>query len=111
LHDTPAKSLFGRKDRAFSSGCIRVDKDLELAELLLDDPDKWNRESIQELLDTNETRRVDLPKPKPVMLLYLTISFAENGDFILKKDVYERDGQVLEGLNEEFTIWQTRAVD
>ena len=111
LHDTPAKSLFGRKDRAFSSGCIRVDKDLELAELLLDDPDKWNREGIQELLDTNETRRIDLPKPKPVMLLYLTVSFAKNGDFILKKDVYERDGQVLEGLNEEFTIWQTRAID
>jgi len=111
LHDTPSRSLFNRKDRAFSSGCIRVDKDLELAELLLDDPDKWNRQSIQELLDTNETRRVDLPKPKPVMLLYLTISFAENGDFILKKDVYERDGQVLEGLNEEFTIWQTRAID
>ena len=111
LHDTPAKSLFGRKDRAFSSGCIRVDKDLELAELLLDDPGKWNRQRIQELLDTNETRRVDLPKPKPVMLLYLTISFDENGNYLLKKDVYERDGQVLEGLNEEFSIWQTRAID
>jgi murein L,D-transpeptidase YcbB/YkuD len=111
LHDTPSRSLFSRKDRAFSSGCIRVEKDLELAELLLDDPDKWNREGIQELLDTNETRRVDLPKPKPVMLLYLTVSFDENGNFILKKDVYERDRQVLEGLNEEFTIWQTRAID
>jgi murein L,D-transpeptidase YcbB/YkuD len=111
LHDTPSRSLFGRKDRAFSSGCIRVDKDLELAELLLDDPDKWNRESIQELLDTNETRRVNLPKSKPVMLLYMTISFDENGNYIFKKDVYERDPAVLEGLKEEFTIWQTRAID
>ena len=111
LHDTPSRSLFGRKDRAFSSGCIRVDKDLELAELLLDDPDKWSRERIQELLDTNETRRVNLPKPKPVMLLYGTISFDENGNYIIKKDVYERDPAVLEGLNEEFAIWQTRAID
>jgi murein L,D-transpeptidase YcbB/YkuD len=111
LHDTPSRSLFSRKDRAFSSGCIRVDKDFELAELLLADPAKWNRQNIQKLLDTNETRRVDLPKPKPVMLLYLTISFDENGNYLLKKDVYERDGQVLEGLNEEFSIWQTRAID
>jgi murein L,D-transpeptidase YcbB/YkuD len=111
LHDTPSRALFGRKDRAFSSGCIRVDKDLELAELLLDDSDKWNRQSIQELLDTNETRRVNLPKSKPVMLLYMTISFDENGNYIFKKDVYERDPAVLEGLNEEFTIWQTRAID
>ena len=111
LHDTPSQSLFERKDRAFSSGCIRVDKDLELAELLLDDPDKWNRDSILELLDTNKTRRVNLPKPKPVILIYMTITFDENSDYLFKKDVYDRDGRVLRGLNEEFTIWQTRAID
>ncbi len=110
LHDTPSRSLFGRQDRAFSSGCIRVDKDIELAELLLDDPAKWNRQSILEVLDTNETLKVYLPKPKPIMLLYVTISVDENGHYIFKKDVYERDRQVLEGLNEEFTIWQTRAI-
>jgi len=110
LHDTPSQALFERQDRAFSSGCIRVDKDIELAELLLDDPDKWNRESILKLLDTNKTRRVNLPKPKPIMLLYVTAWFDENGDFIFIKDIYGRDRAVLEGLNEEFTIWQTRAI-
>ena len=109
LHDTPSRSLFGRQDRAFSSGCIRVEKDIELAELLLNDPEKWNRESIQELIDTNKTQRVNLPTPKPVMLLYVTIWFDENNNFIFKKDVYDRDRQVLDGLNEEFSIWQTRA--
>jgi murein L,D-transpeptidase YcbB/YkuD len=110
LHDTPSQSLFDRTDRAFSSGCIRVEKDLELAEILLDDPVKWGRESILNLLATNETLKVDLPKPKPVMLLYFTLSFDEKGNYIFKKDVYGRDRQVLEGLNEEFTIWQTRAI-
>jgi murein L,D-transpeptidase YcbB/YkuD len=110
LHDTPNRSLFGRNDRAFSSGCIRVDKDIELAELLLQNPAKWNRESIRKLLDTNQTQRVNLPKPKPVMLLYVTIWFDENDNFIFIKDVYERDPAVLEGLNEEFNIWQTRAI-
>ncbi len=110
LHDTPSQALFGRKDRAFSSGCIRVDKDIELAELLLDDPDKWNRESIQKLLDTNKTQRVNLPTPKTIMLLYMTAWFDENDNFIFIKDIYGRDRAVLEGLNEEFTIWQTRAI-
>ena len=110
LHDTPSRSLFGRKERAFSSGCIRVDKDIELAELLLNDPAQWNRQSILKLLETNETLRVDLPKPKTVMLVYLTVSVDENGNYIFKKDIYERDRPVLEGLNEEFAIWQTRAI-
>ena len=110
LHDTSSQSLFGRKDRAFSSGCIRVDKDLELAEILLDDSDKWNQKSIQKLLDTNKTQRVNLPKPRPVMLLYRTIRFDENNNIIFIGDVYDRDRTVLEGLNEEFSIWQTRAI-
>ena len=110
LHDTPSRSLYGRKDRAFSSGCIRVEKNIELAEILLNDPENWNRKRIQELLDTNKTQRVNLSKPKPVMLLYLTIWFDENDNFIFMRDVYERDPAVLEGLNEEFTIWQTRAI-
>ena len=43
--------------------------------------------------------------------IYVTIQFEENDNIIFKKDVYDRDRQVLEGLNEEFTIWQTRAIN
>lgn len=111
LHDTPSRSLFGRQDRAFSSGCIRVEKDIELAQLLLNDPEKWNRETIQELIDSNKTQRVNLPKPKPVMLLYVTIWIDENDNIIFKKDVYNRDRELLDGLNEKFSIWQTRAIN
>jgi len=111
LHDTPSRSLFERQDRAFSSGCIRVEKKIELAQLLLNDPVNWSRERIQEMIDTDITQRVNLPKPKPIMLLYVTIWFDENNNYIFQKDVYDRDQQVLDGLNEEFTIWQTRAIN
>jgi murein L,D-transpeptidase YcbB/YkuD len=40
LHDTPAKSLFNREKRAFSHGCIRVEKAKELAEMILEDDNK-----------------------------------------------------------------------
>ena len=111
LHDTPSRALFERQARAFSSGCIRVEKNIELAELLLNDPVKWNRERILEAIDTNMTQRVNLTKPKPIMLLYVTIRFDEHDNGIFQRDVYDRDQHVLDGLNEEFTIWQTRAVN
>jgi murein L,D-transpeptidase YcbB/YkuD len=44
-----------------------------------------------------------------VLILYVTIWFDENDNVVFKKDIYDRDQPVLEGLNEEFTIWQTRA--
>ena len=34
VHDTPARELFNRPLRAFSSGCIRVARTVELAEYL-----------------------------------------------------------------------------
>ena len=43
LHDTPSKSLFDQDERTFSSGCIRVQKAFELAELVLNDPARWNQ--------------------------------------------------------------------
>jgi hypothetical protein len=43
-------------------------------------------------------------------------SMYERNDFQLlwqdpQKDVYDRDQPVLEGLNEEFSIWQRRAFE
>jgi murein L,D-transpeptidase YcbB/YkuD len=82
-----------------------------LAEILLDDPDKWNQKNIKNLIDTLETKKVNLPKPMPISLLYWTVRFDEKGKIIFKKDVYDRDGAVLNGLKEEFVAWQRRFLD
>ena len=44
LHDTPHQKLFERSARATSSGCIRVERPLELTELLLEGigSEGWN---------------------------------------------------------------------
>jgi murein L,D-transpeptidase YcbB/YkuD len=52
IHDTPSRSLFDRTDRTFSSGCIRTEKPFELAEILLDNPAKWNQESFKRIIDS-----------------------------------------------------------
>ncbi|UCC55664.1 MAG: L,D-transpeptidase family protein [Gammaproteobacteria bacterium] len=102
LHDTPSKSLFDRNERAFSSGCIRIENPYEFAELLLDDPKQWNREEILNVIDTNKTRSVSLPRPITVLLLYWTVDFDEEGNTVFKQDIYNRDAAILGGLQQPF---------
>ena len=54
LNDTPAKSLFNKEDRAFSHGCIRVEKPIELATLILKDDKKWHKQKIIEAMNSGE---------------------------------------------------------
>jgi murein L,D-transpeptidase YcbB/YkuD len=101
LHDTPKKSLFDKPERAFSSGCIRIEKPLELAELLMESDSRWSRERITAAIDSRTTRTVFLPRPVPILLLYWTVSFDEAGRIGFKKDIYERDRAVLEALGQD----------
>ena len=100
LHDTPSRYLFDRAARAFSSGCIRVEDPLQLAELLLDAPEKWNRRSLQAKIDGGVTERVYLDDPVAVLILYLTASLETDGRVRFLDDIYERDAILLEALNE-----------
>lgn len=104
LHDTPSKSLFERTERAFSSGCIRIEHPFQLAELLLDDPNTWNQNTIRQAIDSAQTRKVSLPRPVTVILLYWTVASDGYGDVTFKQDLYDRDGAVLAGLNSEFSF-------
>ena len=102
IHDTPSKSLFERTDRTFSSGCIRTEKPFELAEILLNDPDKWNQQSFKQIIDSGQTRAVRLPRRVPVFLFYWTVDPEPDGTVHFKKDPYKRDDGVLKGLNGDF---------
>jgi murein L,D-transpeptidase YcbB/YkuD len=100
LHDTPSRYLFDRAARAFSSGCIRVEDPLKLAELLLDAPDEWNRRSLQAKIDGGVTERVYLDEPVAVLIVYLTASLEPDGQVRFMDDIYDRDAPLLEALNE-----------
>jgi murein L,D-transpeptidase YcbB/YkuD len=104
LHDTPSKTLFGRTQRAFSSGCIRVERPFELAELLLNDQKKWNQATIQQVLETQQTRTVMLEDPLPVLLLYWTAEMDDAGRIHFREDIYGRDERILKALDGEFVF-------
>ena len=102
LHDTPSKSLFERSERSFSSGCIRVENPFELAEIVLNDADKWNPGTIQKLLDSEKPQTVFLKEQMTVMLLYSTVGVLDETLVRFYNDIYERDARVLRSLNEDF---------
>ncbi|MGI9220342.1 MAG: L,D-transpeptidase family protein [Woeseiaceae bacterium] len=104
LHDTPSKGLFERAERTFSSGCIRVENPYVFAELLMNNPDKLNQDSIQSLLDSKKPQTVFLEEPMTVMLLYSTVGALDMETVRFYNDIYQRDAAVLESLNTPYSF-------
>ena len=102
LHDTPAAHLFDRPERAFSSGCIRLQAPLSLAVLLLDDPERWDAQAIESAIATGETRVLRVRRHVPVMLLYFTAEADADGTVHFRRDLYGRDPRVLAALRAPF---------
>jgi len=98
LHDTPSRGLFQRTVRTFSSGCIRVERPLELAEYLLHDDPSWTRTRIDSVIAAGKPMRVVLPAPIPVHLTYSTVWFGEGGTVHFRDDIYGRDALIAQAL-------------
>ncbi len=100
LHDTPERGLFSRAVRDLSSGCIRIEKPLELAEYILrDDPD-WNREKILAAEADTTTKVIRLRNPISVHLLYWTAWLADDGRVQFREDIYRRDEALYAALRQ-----------
>jgi murein L,D-transpeptidase YcbB/YkuD len=97
LHDTPSRELFARAERAFSSGCIRVEQAAGLATLLLG-REGWSAAEVEVALAAGKTRRVKLNTPVPVLLYYWTVRLEDDGDVAFKRDIYGRDAALLAAL-------------
>ncbi len=89
LHDTPTRGLFGQSDRDLSHGCIRVERPLDLAGLLLGESSK---DFLREALDKTKERHLSIKPPVPIHILYLTAWVDEAGALRFSPDVYEFDG-------------------
>lgn len=99
IHDTPSGELFSKTLRTFSSGCIRIEKPIDLAEFLLKDDPQWTREVIVAAVDRNGEQTVRLPKPVPVHLQYWTAFVGEDGEIQFPNDIYGRDKRVRDALD------------
>lgn len=98
LHDTPAKSLFGETNRAFSHGCIRLGEPRKLAEFLLRNDSTWTTEKIRKAMDAGKEKYVTLSKPIPVFIGYFTAWVDSEGLLNFRDDVYGHDAKLAEKM-------------
>jgi murein L,D-transpeptidase YcbB/YkuD len=103
LSDTPVKNLFSMDHKTFSTGCIRVEKPFELAELLLNDSSRWHQNKFKQIIASQKTQIAYLKDPVPVLLLYWTVDVDNSGIVYFKEDIYNRDKAVIKGLKTGLT--------
>jgi L,D-transpeptidase YcbB len=95
LHDTPARELFDQPGRRFSSGCVRLEDANRLA--------RWLFNGRVPRPNGSPEQRVDLPRPVPVYITYLTAAPAPHG-IVFRSDAYGRDARLVAQLNNRGTL-------
>ena len=91
LHDTPNHELFKQDVRAFSHGCIRVEKPAELAQWVLG----WPADKVQQEMDNPpDDKSVKVPHKIPVYITYFT-TYINNGQLYFGNDLYSRDDKLV----------------
>ena len=98
LHDTPNRNLFTAGKRAFSHGCVRVDKPFELAEEIIAQGRQMDREEAARAHRQGRALR-ELANPLPVHLTYFTLAVDERGELKSFDDLYGLDRKVRAALN------------
>jgi murein L,D-transpeptidase YcbB/YkuD len=95
LHDTPNHELFAKDVRAFSHGCIRVEKPAELAQWVLG----WPADKVDAAMHGADNHQVNVPQKIPVYIVYFT-TFVQDGQLNFGNDLYDRDSKLVAQMTE-----------
>ena len=92
LHDTPNRELFKEDVRAFSHGCIRVEKPSELAQWVLG----WDAARVDGVMKgSKDNQSVRVPTKLPVFITYGT-AYIRDGQLYFGNDLYSRDAKMVD---------------
>lgn len=100
LHDTTTKSYFKRSDRALSSGCIRLEKPIELADFVLNPNSNWSASKRDAILQRGKLTEIRAEEPLPVYILYQTVWLGDRNQIIYGADIYGHDKRLIKALSE-----------
>jgi L,D-transpeptidase YcbB len=92
LHDTQSRSLFSKDFRAYSHGCVRIEKPAELGSALLGNNDPQEFSAL--IASSGKNRHINLQQSLPVYLLYMT-AWADEEQAYFYDDLYSRDRQLV----------------
>ncbi|WP_246027374.1 L,D-transpeptidase family protein [Novosphingobium umbonatum] len=108
LHDTPAKALFNANVRAFSHGCIRTERAVELGMTMAILGAGMSQEEAVGLFEAKKYRRVVMTRTFPVYLTYVTYGTDITGKMTAFADIYGRDAPVAESFRQPRQIHTTQ---
>ena len=97
MHDTPLKDLFRRPQRAFSAGCVRVQRIFDLVTWLASTNGDWDRARVDSTLQAGYALDVRLNKPINVYFVYQTAWVDSEMGVSFRNDLYSRDGAEASG--------------
>jgi murein L,D-transpeptidase YcbB/YkuD len=101
LHGTSSPELFKKNVRTLSSGCIRIEKPLDLAAYLFQDDPDWTQQKVLEFIEKYEEKTVQLTNPIVVHLQYWTAWVDDSKQVNFREDIYGRDKLLSEALSEK----------
>ena len=105
MHDTNNKKLFYRDYRAFSHGCVRLEKPLKLLGHISTFYTKQSFDQVANILKNKKTGYVNLEQKIPVHIVYLT-AYVEDGVVRFFNDIYGFDR--MQKLNIPTTMVETK---
>jgi murein L,D-transpeptidase YcbB/YkuD len=98
LHDSPAKDKFLQTARAFSHGCIRLSRPVDLAYAMVPDLGGWSKQRMDAAWASGKTTRASFTDHIPVHLIYGTAFKGDAGMIEFRPDVYGRDRKLYNAL-------------
>ncbi len=105
LHDTPSKALFNTPVRAYSHGCVRTERAVELGmTMAILGAGLTPQQAVDNNLSGKYTK-VAMSKTFPVYLTYFTMATGIDGKMGKFADIYGRDAPVLASLAAPRKAW------
>jgi murein L,D-transpeptidase YcbB/YkuD len=108
LHGTPVQEQFQINGRFLTSGCIRAEDPVRLAaHILRQDQPEWSLEAMLLAIDGGKNTPINLARPMPIYLAYLTAWADEQGMVHFAEDIYGRDrdgGKLVSQLEPDLQV-------
>jgi L,D-transpeptidase YcbB len=98
FHDTPNKNLFNAEVRAFSHGCIRTERAVELGMTLAILGAEMDKDEAARISKSGEYTKVAMSRTFPAYITYFTFARSIDGDLRKFADIYGRDKPVLDSF-------------
>lgn len=110
LHDTPSKQFFNSEVRAFSHGCIRTERAVELGMTMAILGAGMQHEELVANLNSGKYTKVQMTRTFPVYLTYFTMGQDITGKLSRFNDIYGRDAPVLASFDKAREVKTTQRV-